>query len=193
MSDEETEISNRDHATLVAACLKGDEAAWTEVWLRYGPMVKAVARRQGCDDDEAREVVQRVALVALTRLDALRDPAKLPGWLAGTARFQALEVIRQRRPHEELSPVLAADHEDAEARIRRDEELAVLRRAMLEIDARCRRLIQRLDLKEPADSYREVAQDEGLSPTSVGPIRTRCLQRLKKKIHALSRSAFSAH
>lgn len=193
MSDGDTPISSRSDARLVAACLRGDEEAWAEVWVRYGPMVKAVARRQGCDAEEARDVVQRVALVALTRLEALRDPAKLPGWLAGTARFQALEVIRQRRPHDELSPGLAAMGDDAETRIRRDQELAVLRRALLEIDARCRRLIQRLDLKEPADSYRDVAADEGLSPTSVGPIRTRCLQRLKKRIHSLSRSAPGAH
>ena len=102
---------NRDYAAarrrdrkLVASCLKGDEEAWVELWRLYGPVVKAVARRVGCDAEEARDVLQRVALVALQGLDGLRDPEKLGGWLAGTARYQALEVIRSRRPAEQVFP-----------------------------------------------------------------------------------------
>ena len=54
--------ANRDWKTerardtaLVAACLRGDEEAWTAVWHRYAPLVKAVARRTGCDAEEARD------------------------------------------------------------------------------------------------------------------------------------------
>ena len=185
-------VRTRDRK-LVAACLRGEEAAWTELWERYGPLVKAVSRRVGCDGEEAREVLQRVALVTLKRLDTLREPEKLAGWLAGIARLQSLEVIRQRRPSQELHPWSAVHDPDPSGELQREEELAVLRRALLALEERCRRIIGRLDLKEPPDSYQEVAEAEGLATSSVGPIRRRCLNRLRKLVESLSRSDGPAH
>ncbi len=178
---------------LVRACLTGDEAAWNELWVRYGPVVKAVARRTGCDQEEARDVLQRVALVALQGLDRLREPEKLPGWLAGVARYQAKEVIRRRRPGDELYPWSAVDTRTPEEALDRDQRLAQVRQALSRLDERCRRLIQRLDLKEPRDSYEEVAAGEGLATSSIGPIRRRCLQRLKKILIGMSRSCDPDH
>lgn len=172
--------------TLVKSCLKGDEEAWVELWTRYGPVVKAVARRVGCDAEEAKDVLQRVALAALQGLDRLRDPEKLGGWLAGTARFQALEVIRKRRPGEQLFPGSAVHDPAPEESIQRDRDVLILRRALLDLDERCRRLIQSLDLEDPPVSYRDVAEAEGLTPSSVGPIRRRCLNRLRKIVEKLS-------
>jgi len=178
---------------VVARCLQGDEEAWVELWESYGPLVKATARRAGCDEEECRDVLQRVALIALQNLDRLRQPAKLPAWLVGIARFQALEILRKRRRTEELHPWSAIADSDPGADLDRDRQLAVLRQAMLALDARCRRLIRRLDLKEPSDSYKEVALDEGLSPASIGPIRRRCLQRLKKIFISLSQRGAPEH
>lgn len=178
---------------LVRACLRGDEEAWVTVWERYGPLVKAVSRRIGCDAEEARDVVQRVALVALQNLSSLENPEKLAGWLAGVARLQSLEAIRKRRPAESLDGL----HTSVEARVDeeliRAQELALLHRAFGQLEDRCRRILHRLELKEPADSYRDVATAEGLSETSIGPIRRRCMQRLRKLVEGLSRTSPNAH
>ena len=179
--------------TLVKSCLKGDEEAWVELWTRYGPVVKAVARRVGCDAEEAKDVLQRVALAALQGLDRLRDPEKLGGWLAGTARFQALEVIRKRRPGEQLFPGYAIHEPDPEESIQRDRDVVILRRALLDLDERCRRLIQSLDLEDPPVSYRDVAKAEDLAPSSIGPIRRRCLNRLRKIVEKMSHRRPRAH
>jgi len=179
--------------TLVASCLKGEEDAWVELWVRYGPVVKAVARRVGCDAEEAKDVLQRVALAALQGLDRLRDPEKLAGWLAGTARYQALEVIRSRRPGEQLFPGTAVHEPDLEESMQRDRDVVVLRRALLGLDDRCRRLIHRLDLEDPPASYRSVAEAEGLAPSSIGPIRRRCLKRLGKIVEKMSHRRHRAH
>ena len=172
---------------LVGACLAGDEAAWAVLWERYGPLVKAIARRVGADSEESREVLQRVALVALEKLSGLRDRAKLAGWLAGVARLQTLEVLRQRRGGEEVTATTAVAEPEYAGRLIDDQQLALLRRAFLEIDPRCQRLLRRLELSDPPDSYRAVAEAEGLSPTSVGPIRRRCLERLRRAFERLSR------
>jgi len=178
---------------LVKRCIGGDEEAWVELWTRYGPVVKAVARRAGCDAEEAKDVLQRVALVALQGLDRLRDPEKLGGWLAGTARYQAFEVIRRRRPAEQLFAGSAIHQPDPEETIQRDRDVVTLRRALLDLDERCRRLIQMLDLSDPPVSYRDVAEAEGLTPSSVGPIRRRCLNRLGKIVEKLSYRRHGPH
>jgi len=179
--------------SLVASCLKGDEDAWVELWTRYGPVVKAVARRVGCDAEEAKDVLQLVGMAALQGLDRLRDPAKLGGWLAGTARYQALAVIRRRGRAGELHASHPSGDPAPEEAYQRDQELFILRRAMVDLDERCRRLIRRLELKEPPDSYQQAAEAEGLAPSSIGPIRRRCLKRLKKIIVGLSRKPLAAH
>jgi RNA polymerase sigma factor (sigma-70 family) len=173
---------------LVGACLKGDEDAWTALWVAYGPLVKAIARRAGCDDEDSSEVLQRTALVALQSLERLREPDKLAGWLAGVARFQSLEIRRGQRRTEEIFESTAVVDARVDDDLERDQELATLRLAMLRLEDRCRTLVTRLDLKEPSDSYRVVAEDLGLSPTSIGPIRRRCLERLRKLLIELSRS-----
>lgn len=173
---------------LVRACLKGDESAWVEVWERYGPLVKSVAHRTGCDGEEARDVVQRVALVALEKLESLRTPGKLGPWLAGVARLQSLELIRQRRPAAALDDAMVVSQPRYDEEMVKAEDLGRLRRAYFQLEKRCQRLIHRLMLKEPPDSYRDVAADEKLSATSIGPIRRRCLQRLGKLVDSLSRS-----
>jgi RNA polymerase sigma factor (sigma-70 family) len=178
---------------LVEACLAGDESAWEELWLRFGPVVKAVARRAGCSDDEADEVLQRVALAALDGLPALREREKLPGWLAAVARHQAFAVLRSRSPSADLFEHALVEEPDPAGDLARDEELLVLREALARLEPRCRRIIERLYLKEPPDSYAQVAADEGLATTSVGPIRGRCLKRLRCLVEGLSRSARSEH
>lgn len=178
---------------MVAACLEGDEAAWAELWELYGPVVKAVARRTGCNAEEARDVLQRVALVALQGLDRLREPEKLAGWLAGTARYQSLEVIRQRRGGDQLHPGAAVYSPAPEDDLQRDRDLIVLRRALSGLDRRCRRLIHSLDLKEPPDSYHDVAEAEGLAASSIGPIRRRCLERLGKIVEKMSHQPTRTH
>lgn len=173
---------------LVAACRRGDEAAWSELWRRYGPLVKSMARRAGCDAEDARDVLQRVALVALEKLHTLEKPEKIAGWLAGIARFQALGLLRQRRPHQDLDPAMPSDERGQDDRLESEERLTTLRRAFVRLDPRCQRLLQRLDLADPSDSYEQVAAAEGLAASSIGPIRRRCLERLRTHLVRLSRA-----
>ncbi len=133
-------------------------------------------------------MLQRVALVALEKLDSLRDPKKLAPWLAGIARFQSFEIIRERRPAALLQEDTAVSNPRYDDEMVRTEDLARLRQAFAQLEERCQRLLQRLMLKEPPDSYQDVARDENLSATSIGPIRLRCMKRLGKLIEKLSRS-----
>lgn len=177
---------------LVVACLDGSETAWSALWERYGPLVKATARRAGCSDEEAREVVQRVGLVAVRKLATLEDGGKLGGWLAAIARNQSLVTIRERSCHVPLDPETSVPDLAADELLERAQRLAEVRQAFLTLEPRCQRILQRLDLSE-GQSYAAVAEDEGLATSSIGPIRRRCLQRLREILLAVSRSQPDRH
>lgn len=175
-----TGVHERDRA-LVAGCLAGDGDAWTRLWLTYGPLVKATARRAGCNDEDVSEILQRTALVALQGLERLRSPEKLAGWLAAIARFQVLEMRRSRKPTAELADNAAVTVVGIEEALVRDEETARLYAALKTLGERCQKIIRRLELDEPPATYQEVAVEVGLAPTSIGPIRRRCLKRLRRR------------
>lgn len=171
---------------LVAACIQGEERAWEELWATSGPVVKAIARRLGCTHEEACDVLQMVALATVQYLHQLRDPERLGGWIGTTARRAAAQVLRWRTPTTPLTPGAALDPRNPEALAYRAERAVMLRLAMRQLDPRCRRIILRLELTEPPATYKEVAGREQLAPSSIGPVRRRCLTRLKKIIQALS-------
>jgi DNA-directed RNA polymerase specialized sigma subunit len=50
------------------------------------------------------------------------------------------------------------------------------------LPARCQRLMQMLFFEEPARPYQEVAQRLRIAEGSIGFIRQRCLQRLRKQL-----------
>jgi len=61
----------------------------------------------------------------------------------------------------------------------------MLREATARLSPRCQEMIRLLFYAEPPLPYREVARRLGLATGSVGFIRGRCLQRLKKTLQAM--------
>jgi RNA polymerase sigma-70 factor (ECF subfamily) len=97
--------SDDDCLELVRAARDGDRTAFAELYRRYTRMVHGVvlARVSYADADD---LVQDVFLTALRRLDALREPAAFPGWLATIARNRAADHMR-RQPRD--APLAEAD------------------------------------------------------------------------------------
>jgi RNA polymerase sigma factor (sigma-70 family) len=57
-----------------------------------------------------------------------------------------------------------------------------MRRILTEIPPRCRRLIQMLFFEEPALPYADIAKTLGIATGSIGFIRQRCLEKLRKHL-----------
>ena len=53
---------------------------------------------------------------------------------------------------------------------------------MSDLPPRCRQLIHMLFFEEPARPYQEVAEALGIATGSIGFIRQRCLDRLRKNL-----------
>jgi DNA-directed RNA polymerase specialized sigma24 family protein len=67
-----------------------------------------------------------------------------------------------------------------EATISQVQQEQLLREALLELSPRCRQLVHELFFRFPPKPYAAVAKDFGLESGSIGFIRKRCLEKLKR-------------
>lgn len=171
------------HAELLALAAKGERGAWEALVDRFGQMVWSVARGFRLDEATAKDVSQTVWLKLVENIDQIRDPDRLPGWLATTCRREALRVARAR--DRDIPTEFAYDVEDPgpsfDEMLIDDEEHRAVVRAFGTLDDVCRQLL-RLMTVEPALSYEEISEASGRPIGSLGPTRARCLEKLKRAI-----------
>jgi hypothetical protein len=79
------------------ALARGDEAAWRSTVRRFEGMVRSTARSVLRNDADVDEAVQRTWIQLLRSAARIKDPRCLPGWLATTARREALSVLRSQQ------------------------------------------------------------------------------------------------
>jgi RNA polymerase sigma factor (sigma-70 family) len=89
------DTSTHDLPSVVQAAQTGDATAWTELVERFQDFAVAVALGHGSDWDAARDVAQEAFLLAVVKLDSLRDPAAFPGWFAALVRTACGRRARQ--------------------------------------------------------------------------------------------------
>jgi RNA polymerase sigma factor (sigma-70 family) len=150
-------------------------------------MVWSVARGFRLDDATAKDVSQTVWLKLIENIDRIKDPERLPGWLATTCRREALKVARAR--DRDIPSEFEFDVEDEsptfDEMLVDDEENRQVVKAFATLDALCKQLL-RLMLVEPALSYEEISEVTGRPIGSLGPTRARCLDKLKSAIARIS-------
>ena len=176
---------------LVRACLKGNEDAWAALIDKYKKLIYSIPFKYGASPADAADIFQAVCVELFAELPKVRKTAALRGWLITVATHQSFHwkrrhLKRMDREHAnvgvdelEANLVVAPDVADE---IEREQ---MLRDATAQLSPRCQEMIRLLFYAEPPLPYREVARRLGLATGSVGFIRGRCLQRLKKTLQAM--------
>jgi RNA polymerase sigma factor (sigma-70 family) len=175
-------------AAMVNCAAAGDQDAWDWIIERYAPLVYATCRRYRLPAHDVEDVGQRVWLLLLEQIGHLREPAALPGWLATTTSRECLRALRAAQRSQPL-PGWSADNamDDAtvdatvDAKILAVQRDAALHAAMAGLPVRCRRLLAML-VSDPPHSYAEISAELGIPMGSIGPQRSRCLERLRRSI-----------
>jgi RNA polymerase sigma factor (sigma-70 family) len=162
--------------------IAGDNDAWSELVQEYAGLVYGMARQTGLDVADAEDCAQFTWLALYKQRHKIRDAAALPAWLGQTARRRAMRMASHLRRETSLEsspePQAAETAEDEEAVP--SELREALPRALDQLDPRCRQLLMALFLSDQESSYRDLAQQLGVDPNTIGPMRTRCLSQLKK-------------
>jgi RNA polymerase sigma factor (sigma-70 family) len=171
---------------LVRECIQGSEEAWSALIDKYKNLIFSIPIKYGFSPDDATDVFQGVCLDLLTELPRLREPKALPKWLMQVTAHKCFHrkrlQLRTESTDEAEEPLEPSVPSRVEEILRQAEEEQSLRVALLALPPRCRQLIEMLFFEEPPRPYQQVAESLGIATGSIGFIRQRCLDRLRKQL-----------
>lgn len=171
---------------LVSACLDGDDRAWNALIHKYKRLIYSIALRYHTSPEDAADIFQSVCLDLFSELSRVREAGALRGWLMTVTSHTALRWRRRalrrdlvERPDIDASIVgeLNPSPDNDQAAV---EQAQDLREAVARLPERCQAMLRMLFFEDPPRPYSEVAASLGLATGSIGFIRGRCLDKLKK-------------
>jgi RNA polymerase sigma factor (sigma-70 family) len=179
--------SDRD---LVAGCLEGQESAWSGLLAKYKNLIFSIPVRYGFSREESADIFQAVCLELIQQLGKVREPEALPKWIIQVTSHKCFHAKRQNQrlvySDDQETPVPEASvPPNAEFNLRELEEERILRQAMNQLPSRCQQLVEMLFFEEPKRPYQDVASSLGLATGSIGLMRQKCLERLRKSLDSL--------
>lgn len=177
---------------LVAECRKGNQEAWSALIDKYKRLIYSIPMKYRFSPDEATDIFQAVCLELLSELPKLRKPEALPKWIIQITAHKCFHGKREKQRTDVKDPNDATFERStpaqAEQILREVEDEQNLRQVIAALPERCQELVRMLFFEEPARPYNEVARALGIATGSIGFIRQRCLERLRK---GLAEAGFS--
>jgi RNA polymerase sigma factor (sigma-70 family) len=173
-------------ARLVRECVAGSEEVWRALIFKYKNLIFSIPVKYGFSADDATDIFQAVCLDLLSELPKLREVKALPKWIIQITAHKCFHRKQQQQRTEVMDPAAKEFEKStpsrAEAILREAEDEQSMRQAMAELPPRCRELVRMLFYEEPVRPYQEIAAALGIAVGSIGFIRQRCLERLRKRL-----------
>ncbi len=177
---------------LVDRCRSGDEKAWAALVHRYKAVIHSICRAARLDADDADDVFLDCFARLLEKLSTMEHPERVRSWLVTTARRRVIDRLRavaRERPLEGAQWAQVADPETAiDERISSLQRRDLVHRGVASLGDRCRELLTLLYFEGGGLAYEEVAARLSLAIGSIGPLRARCLERLRSALEPMAAS-----
>jgi len=156
-----TRCSMADDAALVAALQARDQRAYAQAWTELGPMVRRLVSRFFGPGAEPLDLSQEVFVRFFRRIDELRNPEGLRGFLAGICLGVARNEARRMRVRRWVSltpagelPEVSVPSSDIEARQAMQRLYAALNRAnALDRSLYVARYLEKMEVEEVARAH----------------------------------------
>lgn len=184
--------ANWTDAQLVRGCRDGSIPAWKACIARYGPMIYGISRRFRLLPEDCVDVFGQVCKSLLENLGKLRSSEHLPGYIATTTQRACLALIRERDRRIRIARAAQDEGVFPEQLDLDPDEAAIaalrahtVRQALRGQDARCRELLVALFFDETQPSYDEISHKFALPIASIGPTRSRCLEKFRKTLETM--------
>lgn len=166
---------------LLRAAEDNQPLAWEELVRRYHRLVRSTVASFRLQPADAEDAVQNTWLRVMERMDTIRDPERLGGWLATTASRECLALIRRKHreiPDDVAGTQLVATEDGPDVVVLAGEAQRAVDAAVGELTGRRQTLIHLLFYQYDS-SYTEVSRATGMPPGSIGPTRNRVLRELR--------------
>lgn len=165
--------------------VRADNAsAWEVLVRRYEPLVYTIATRTGLSQAEAGDCFQQTWMQLFLNRRKITSPERISAWLTTTAKRESLRMRRRssRTVDLDLALPIADPRPLPDEELDRMEKRARLDAALGRLDERCRGLLTALFLAPEAKSYDQIAAELGVPKNSMGPVRSRCLEKLARLV-----------
>jgi RNA polymerase sigma factor (sigma-70 family) len=175
------ELGQARFEDLVPRAVAGDRGAWEALVSRLQRVAWRSIAGFDLGAEDRKDAFAATFFRLNERLSTIREPAKLPGWVATTARNEVHTLLRARRrlrstdPHD-MPPIVQPDV--GPEQVVEDELRSAVRRGFQALSDRCQELLRLVTLDPPL-SYAEVGDLLGMPHGSIGPTRARCLDQLR--------------
>jgi RNA polymerase sigma factor (sigma-70 family) len=172
---------------LVQGCIHGDPRAWQKLIDKYKRLIYSIPIKYGASSEDAADVFQAVCIEVLNSLPQLKSAQSLRSWLITLTIRQAYRWKKKQSNHVELDAmepdvaegIACTSHADTLTQLEQEQ---IVREVVAQLPPRQRELVRLLFFEQPALPYTEVAQRLGLATGSIGFIRGRCLDKLRKAL-----------
>lgn len=172
---------------LVQGCLQGEARAWEQLIDKYKRLIYSIPIKYGATPDDAADVFQAVCIEVLNSLPHLKNAQSLRSWLITVTIRQSYRWKKKQANHVELDAmepdaaevIASTTYADTLALLEQEQ---IVREVVSQLTPRHRELVRLLFFEQPALPYAEVAQRLGLATGSIGFIRGRCLEKLRKAL-----------
>jgi RNA polymerase sigma factor (sigma-70 family) len=172
----------REVVELVRAACAGDDRAWERLYDRFSPMLRGIARSYRLSPSDVDDVLQNSWLRLFDHIDRIREPTAVAGWLATTTRRECLRLLQlPMRESPTADPDSGGTSESAnpERELLAAERRVILARALATLPERHRKLMTML-VAQPDTDYEQLSTALAMPVGSIGPIRGRSLDRLRR-------------
>ena len=174
---------------LVRKCKAGDSVSWGILVDRFQALVWSTIYRVGLRNEDAEDIFQKVFLILHKNLDRIESARALPKWLATTAAREAIRLHRSNRDKstialdaiENLDELLASENASVEEIAVAAAESDAIRKIISQLPGKCPELLTLL-YSDVESSYEDVKIRLGIPVGSIGPTRSRCIERLRQAL-----------
>ena len=165
---------------LAAKAMEHDQEAWRALVDRLKGVAWKVLYGYDLSEEDRKDAFASTFFRLYEHLGTIRELEKLPGWVATTARNEAHTIFRRRRNTVPMDTIglretpTVEEHDQVVA----DELHVALRTAFTRLAPQSQALM-RLLTTDPPLSYDEISRILDIPRGSIGPLRQRCLERLR--------------
>jgi RNA polymerase sigma factor (sigma-70 family) len=163
---------------LVTLARDGDQEAWRQLVARIKNVIWKTVNGFRFGRGDAEDAFAATLFRLAEHIDGIREPERLAGWVATTARNESLAILRRNRRALALDPTDAVTSGDHESRLVDDELKQAIHQSFQLLSEACQQLL-RLLTTDPPIPYDEIATVLDMPMGSIGPNRQRCLERLR--------------